>query len=188
MNIFEKLMFTKQLNFKEGQINLLDQRLVMFTTDFLSAYTLNINDNPKLVSDIYLSAKNSVKNGFGPGIGKKYSFTFYEFFNWYIDIARLSGWGIIKFERVDEDIKQGVISIENSPVSTYLKGKVKSPCDHIIRGFMAGGSETVFKTEMAIVETECIALGAPQCKFIFGPKDIIKTKYKNLYEQQVGIE
>lgn len=186
MNIFEKLMLARQISFNEGKIVLLNQRLVMFTSDFLGAYTLKINDEPGFVRQLYDAGKESVREGFGPGIGKSYSFSFNDFFKWYVDIARLSGWGLVKWEGIDEARHEGTLTIEDSPIAMYLRGRVKGPCDHMIRGFMAGGASSAFKTEVEMVETECYASGAPRCRFVFGPRDAMGAKFRDLYEQQVG--
>jgi predicted hydrocarbon binding protein len=171
VDIFEKLMLARQLSFKEGEIDLLGQRLVMLPSIVFSDYTMAINDSPDKVAEFYKSVKSSSKANFAVSVGKSYGFNFQNYFDWMTKIVILSGWGIWKWDFLDEEKKSGKISVTNSPVAENLKGKVKCPVDHIIRGFMAGGASASLKTDVDVVEEECVALGAPQCKFVFKSPD-----------------
>ena len=48
-----------------------------------------------------------------------------------------------------------------------LKGKVKKPVDHFIRGLIAGWATASFKWDIDVIEQECSALGSDKCKFVF---------------------
>ena len=97
MDFFEKLMLAKQLSFTEGRIDLLGQRFVIAPSDSLATFIYKINANAKLVGRLYSIAKQAVKNGFGANVGHTYSFSFWNYYEWFLDIAKLGGWGIINF-------------------------------------------------------------------------------------------
>jgi len=174
MNIFDKLLLAKEMSFTEGKIQVLGNRVVLPPANFFSEFASRINDSPEMVDIVYQSAKVSFRDGIAKTIGKKYGFNINDFYRWLTDIATMAGWGILKWEEFDAESKKGVIFVEDSPVASDLKGKVKSPCDHVVCGFIAGGTSALFMEDMDVVETECLALGAPRCKFIAGPAKTIK--------------
>ncbi len=180
MSMFEELMLAKNISFNEGKIELLKQQVVMLPAEFMSDYTSEINNDPNKIKEIYQAGKEAIKNNFGPGIGKHYSFNFSDFFRWYISLAKLSGWGIVKWAEFDKNSYSGVITIEDSLVGTNLKNKVTSPCDHIIRGLMAGSATSAFLIDVDMIETECIALGSEKCKFLMGKYDYLKSKFPDI--------
>lgn len=186
MSIFDELMLAKQLNFTDGKIELMGQGVLIAPSDFLAAYTESIGDSHELVIELYGCAKRSVHEGFGPNVGKSYGFSVMDYTNWFVNILNMSGWGRVRWEENDWENKKGVIVIEHSPIAKYLKGKVSSPCDHIVRGFMAGGGASAFNSDIDTIEVECEAAGAERCKFIVDSKENLKAKFPELVEQQLG--
>lgn len=186
MDIFEKLMLARQLKFTDGEIDMLGQRVVIVPSDLFTKYMADINDKPDRIAEVYNSAKQAMKENFGVNIGKSYGFNFNDFSNWFVELATLSGWGNVKFEENDKERHVAVITIKNSPIAVGLKGKVSSPCDHIIRGLMAGGSSSAYKNNVDMIETDCEALGAEKCKFIIDTKDNLRAKFPDLVEKQLG--
>lgn len=184
MNIIEKLMFSRQLTFSDGQIKLFSENLLFVPSDFVSTYTETIKDNTDAIKNLYLAAKKSTKEKFGIAIGKEYGFAFRDYTKWFADIIELSGWGMLKWKDIDEAGRRGVISLTNSIVASSLKGKVQTQCDHIMRGFIAGGASVAFKEDMDVIEEKCIALGDPECIFVIGKNDVLKRNY-NIANSQV---
>ena len=111
---------------------------------------------------------------FGVNVGKVYGFSFKDYSRWFVDIAGLSGWGQFEWQDIDEEKRKGLIIVKNSPVADSLRNKVNSPCDHIIRGFVAGAASSAFKEDINIIEIECEALGAQGCKFVMGRLEDLK--------------
>lgn len=179
-------MLAKQIAFQEGKIELVGQRVVFSPADFFGVYIERINDDPKLVNNFYKAAKRAVQEGFGINVGKLYGFSLKDYSNWFVELATLSGWGKVYWKDIDRENNRGIIELENSPVAAYLKGKVKSPCDHVIRGFMAGGASSALKLDLDMIETECEALGAQKCKFVMDSTNNLKAKYPNIAKQQLG--
>jgi predicted hydrocarbon binding protein len=186
MDLFEKFMLARQLNFSDGKIELLGQYVLFLPSDFLAMYTESVNSNPELVKSLYEAAKRTVREGFGVNVGKSYGFSPRDYTNWFKDILKLSGWGDAYWEENDLENHKGVISIKGSTVAAYLKGKVSSPCDHIVRGFMAGGGSNTYNSDIDVIEIECEAIGAERCKFIVDSAENLKIKFPNLSKQQLS--
>lgn len=188
MNIFEKLMLAKQMSFSDGEIELMGQRMVFYPSSLVALLTKDINDNPALKSQLYFSTKESmVSGGFGSNVGKLYGFTFRDYANWFVDLAQLAGWGRIRWVELDEEKAYGVIDVEESPVSQYMKGIARSPCDHVVRGFFAGGASSAFRKEVDSVEIECLAMGAEKCRFIIDSREGLEMKFAELVRQQLWV-
>lgn len=186
MNFFEELMLARELSFTEGEIRLLGSRVTFLHATFSAEYTLRVNDNPEKVQDLYDVSKVSFRDGMSIAIGKKYHFSFNDFFKWLTQIAMLAGWGKLTWQDLNDQEKSGVILVENAPVATMLKGKVKLPCDHLERGFIAGGATGWLNTNVDCVEEECAALGAAQCRFVFKPRE--KFTATEEVKRQLGIK
>ena len=159
-------MLAKQLKFSDGNISLMGNRVTIFNADLFSDYTLRINDSPEKVSELYDSVKLSFRAGFAKTVGVAYHFSFNDYFKWMTDLTGLTGWGKVTWLDLDQEGKRGIVFVENSPIAEDLIGKVKSPIDHVLRGFIAGGASAAFNADMDVIEEECFALGAAKCKFI----------------------
>ncbi len=186
MDFFKRLMLARQLSFTEGRIELMKQGIVMVPSEFFGKYILEANEDKEAVYKLYYAGKEIMREKFGIDMGKSYGFGVNEYSTWFVDIAKLSGWGNIKWEARNEKNHNGIISILNSPIANYAMGKVKSPCDHVIRGLMAGGASSAFVDDVDIIETECIALGNKSCTFIIDHYKTLKKKFPKLVEQQLG--
>jgi predicted hydrocarbon binding protein len=186
MSIFEELMLARQISFQDGRVELTGQRVVISPSAFFGAYTKSICDSPELVGAFYRAAKQAMTEGFGKDVGKAYGFSFSNYLDWFVKLAKLSGWGKIEWQESDEKKHTGIISAEGSPVAAYLKGKIASPCDHVIRGLMAGGASSAYKLDLDIVETECEALGAAKCLFVIDTAENLRKRHPDLAKLQLG--
>lgn len=182
MNLFEKLLLARQISFTDGRIELLGQRVVISNANLFSEYTFRINDKPELVFDLYDSVKSSFAEDFAKGLGKEFGFAFKDFVKWMTDLSNMTGWGMFTWEYYDEAKKSWVITVEDSPISKKLNGKVNKPVDHIIRGFIAGGASAALRENMDVIEEECVALGAGKCRFILKRSDELLNS-PNAYDQ-----
>ena len=183
MSFFEKLILSKQLSFNVGEIDMLGQRLVIMPSDALASYIKKINNVPNAVSNLYYIAKNATIQ-LGKDIGKKYAFSFGDYSTWFVEMAKLDGWGMVKWEELDKENYNGIVSIEDSPIGTYLKGKVEKPCDHVIRGLIAGGASSSFKADVDVIETKCLAQDQ-KCIFEINSSKKLSLKYPELYKIQL---
>jgi predicted hydrocarbon binding protein len=67
---------------------------------------------------------------------------------------------------LDLENKRAIVVVNNSAVGSVLKGKVKAPCDHFMRGIIAAIFWDFFNEEVDCVESECIAMADSKCKFV----------------------
>lgn len=171
LSLAEHLMSTKQLTFKNGYVEMMGNRMIMPNSKMLSALILKFNESNEIIYDIYETTKRSFEEGTATELGKKYEFDFHSYFEWLTKIAMIVGWGRFKWELLDENHKIGRIYVEDSAIGEDLKGLVKAPVDHFIRGLVAGGASVSLKTDIDVLEEECIAMGAPRCNFLFKPAD-----------------
>ena len=167
----EHLMIARQLILKDGYIEMMGNRMIMPNSKMLSALILKFNDSKEIVYDIYETTKKSFEEGTALEIGKKYEMDFHGYFEWLTKIAMLVGWGKFSWELLDQDKKVGKIYVENSAIAQDLKGQVKSPVDHFVRGLIAGGASVSLKENIDVIEQQCLALGAYRCEFLFKPAD-----------------
>ncbi len=186
MSIFEELMLARQVSFQDGSVELTGQRVVISPSDFFGIYIKSISDDPEQVGAFYRAAKQAVKEGFGKNVGKAYGFSFSNYLDWFVKLAKMSGWGKIEWRENNEEKRTGVLETEGSPVAVYLKGNVKSPCDHVIRGLMAGGASSAYKLDLDIVETECEALGNAKCVFVIDTAENLRKNHPDLAKLQLG--
>ena len=186
MNFFQELTLAKQISFTQGDISLLGNRVTIVHATFWAEYTLKINNDPKRVLELYEISKSSFRDGMSKSIGKKYGLSFNDFFKWLTNIAMFAGWGKLTWLDLNEKNKNGVISVENSPVVEILKNKVNLPIDHLIRGFIAGGASGWLNADIDAFESECAATGKNNCKFIFKPKGEFEINPETL--RQLGIK
>ncbi|MGI0141150.1 MAG: V4R domain-containing protein [Candidatus Micrarchaeales archaeon] len=168
MGLLDKLMMARLITFKDGSISLYNNRVVMAPATFFYDLTQAADDNPNEISHLYESAKNSFKDIMAKDI-RSYKFSVNDYIKWLFDTATFAGWGMLSLESLDKDKMTGTITMINSPMVEGLKGKAKTPVDHIVRGFIAGAVSMAFKGDLDAIEIECEALGAVKCKFLFKP-------------------
>ena len=166
MSLLETFMMARSISFKDGNISLFSNRIVMAPATFFFEFTKAIENSPSETHSLYESAKTSFKDVVVKDV-RTYKFSVNDYIKWLFDIAIFSGWGMLKLESLDKEKMQGIITMTNSPVSEGPVGKAKMPVDHIVRGFIAGALSVAFKKDLDVAEMECVALGAQSCKFIF---------------------
>ena len=187
MNLFDKFMFAKQISFTDGQITLLGQPIALLPVKLISLYTQSIIDDQVELNKFYYASKDSVKADFGITVGKLYGFSFKDFTRWFVDMANLAGWGRLHFEAIEQQGHRGVIVSENCPVGSMLKGVVSKPCDHFLRGMMAGGASSAFRENVDFIETECVAVEDPKCRFLMGSRAELGAKFPDIVKEQLGL-
>ncbi len=79
-------------------------------------------------------------------------------------MGREIGWGDFRLERLDLRERELVAAVGRSPFAEAY-GKADHPVCHLIRGVLAGLAEASFDAPARARETECLAMGAPSCRF-----------------------
>ena len=172
LNLFDRLMIAKELNFSQGSISLFDHRVVLPPAMLFSEYIYLVNNDPKYTDILYESARVSFRDGMGNDLQKRFKFSLNDFFNWLPKIAALAGWGDSSIKQFMPEKRYGIIECRGSPVVQELRGRVHGPVDHVLRGFITGSTESMYGIVdgMNTVEVECENDGYRVCKFIFNPK------------------
>jgi len=76
------------------------------------------------------------------------------------------GWGIPEIEDFDEEKIRVTVTVEELFECLPFRGKYKQAKSHFFRGYLAGVFSRLFNKNISVIETECIAKGDPNCKFI----------------------
>src|SRR3989344_998621 len=176
MSIFDKLMAVKQVAFTDGEIKLMNQRVMFIPNEVNIALTKVMLENKNLIGKIYQIIKKDFNAGWSKSLKQAYGFDSRKFMEWLINLTNLSGWGINKLENFDATNKTGIFTIQGAPAASYFNGKINEPVDHLLRALYAGGASTVFGEEIDWIEVECQAKGAQKCKLVFGPRKELLEK------------
>ena len=165
LNAFlDKFIYTSTLKYVHNNFYLADVPFMLVPSDLLVGVCgeQNPDFDKMFYSDVRKSTlKRLIKQfdlHFGLSSGKSLTL-FHDFFT-------ASGWGGVEITNIDDTEKRAIISVSNSPMATALKGKVKFPVDHMLRGVLAGIFSNYFKLPMECVETKCFALGDKNCEFV----------------------
>jgi predicted hydrocarbon binding protein len=73
------------------------------------------------------------------------------------------GWGEFALERLTAT--ELAVSVRHSPVAEAYGPSVVPVC-HLIRGVLEALAVTTFGQPRTVVETACVAMGAPACRFV----------------------
>lgn len=75
------------------------------------------------------------------------------------------GWGAFRLVDFDSSGKSMVIEVDHSPFAkAYGTSDGEGVC-HLIRGVLGGLAHAVFNNKVSAVESDCLALGNPNCRF-----------------------
>jgi len=76
------------------------------------------------------------------------------------------GWGISKIEKFDEEKVEIIITVQELFECAPFKGKNRDAKSQFFRGYLAGTLSRLFNKPVSVIETECIAKGDQNCKFV----------------------
>ena len=177
---FDKYIFTNTLKYTHNNFYLVNVPFVISPTGMY--LSLLAKKNPSFHKEMYYLIKE--------GMAKEFMSRFYEIG---IDNAKeidfvraffmASGWGSIQIINLEAESKRAIITVDNSPFASELKGKVDFPIDTFLRAALAGLFSHYFKTNVDCVESECAANTAKSCKFIIKPATEFDFSSKLVQEQ-----
>jgi predicted hydrocarbon binding protein len=180
-SFFDKYIFTNTLKYKNNNFFLLNIPFAIIPNELIVSISSqnNIEFNRIIYSMIKESTrKNLVRQfAFDFKIDRKKAMQLFETF------FTASGWG--KIQNIDTDFegKRAILTVENSPVASSLKGKVNFPVDIMLRAIFAGIFSEVFEINVDCVESECVAAGGDRCKFIVKPENEFDLSKKAVRDQ-----
>lgn len=161
---FDKIIYSGGLKYINNNFTVMGIPFVMIPTELLIGLSSNpdINFQKQLYLTTKKSAFKSLKTQFGIDFrqeGDKGLKIIEDFFT-------ASGWGLLSSIDLDLENKRAIVVVNNSAIGSALKGKVKNHCDHFMRGIIAAIFQDFFNEGIDCVETECIGMNDPKCKFV----------------------
>jgi len=76
------------------------------------------------------------------------------------------GWGMAKIEKFDEEKAEAIITVQELFECIPFQGRSKETMSQFFRGYLAGVFSQFFGKSVLVIESECIAKGDENCKFI----------------------
>lgn len=96
---------------------------------------------------------------------EEFKLTAHEAVEFMCKMGREIGWGGFRLVELDSSSKRMVVEVDHSPFAkAYGKSEYEGVC-HLIRGVLGGLAHGIFLQEVESVESMCIALGNPLCRF-----------------------
>jgi len=165
-DIVKKLLFSRQINFEEGKIKLLDQPVaispILIYVKILQALRKKYGKN---ADKIFYDASKETGKIYMSVLKEKYRMSKNEMSKWAANSITLSGWGKVKVIKYDFSKAVSHIIVEDSTFAKTYGGS-KTSTDVILQGFFAGGASSIFEKNVECKEIKCISKGDPICEFI----------------------
>ncbi len=181
-DIVKKLMFAREIDFEEGEINLLGHPIIMCPIATLVEIRRFL-ENIDATALLYRASKNSGLD-YMKDMKKKFGMKPRDLMKWGVNTISLAGWGKTKILNVDFDKKVARLVLEDSSfVRCY--GKSKEPVDDVFRGYIASAATIFFRTDADAIETKCKAKGDRLCEVIAKPRGRFDTKKPGIKKQLV---
>ncbi|MDO8647210.1 MAG: 4-vinyl reductase [Candidatus Diapherotrites archaeon] len=178
---FDKFVFVNQLKFKDYNFSLINVPFVILPTDIIAG--LCEAENEEFNKRLYYAVKNSVTKELSPRFKLDFGMEPERFLKFSETFFTASGFGFLKNIQLDFQTNRAIVSVSNSAVAQLLQGKVKKPCDHLLRGILAGTFSVAFKTNIECVETKCHAQHQSNCEFVCEPAASIDFSKQEVREQ-----
>ena len=178
---FDKFVFVNQLKFKDYNFSLVDVPFVIMPADIIAG--LSAKSDPEFTKEIYYSVKKSVWKYLAPRFKVDFGLQQERFLKFSETFFTASGFGLLQNIQVDAVNSRAIVSVSNSVVARLLKNKVSRPCDHFLRGVLAGTFTAAFKTDVECVEHKCFAISDSNCEFVCEPASKIDFNSKEAQEQ-----
>jgi predicted hydrocarbon binding protein len=178
---YDKYIFTNGLKYRDNNFYLLNLPFVIAPSMLFTA--LQEVNEPDFSRRLYYAVKDSVKKRLVKEFGLGFGFQGEKLVQFLEAYFVASGWGSIKTVDLDFENKQAIVKVKNSPFSSRLHKKVSRPCDHFLRGILAGLFCRVFNADVDCVEVHCIALGEQDCEFIIKKQGSFNLENKHVREQ-----
>lgn len=178
-----KLMLSRKLKMERGELELLDQEVLIIPKNLLRRIIEVYAEQPGLERDIYRIMKESVRE-FSAEIDSDHSFTPRELLDTLLKLTELNGYGNIEVVNYNPEDKMVSFMIKNLP-SERMRDQYSFKADTYWAGMLAGGVSYIFQADIDAVETQCVVEGENQCEFLAAPPDVLREKHPDLYEEKV---
>ncbi len=180
-SFYDKFIFTNGLKYKHNNFYLLNLPFVIAPNELFIGL-LEVEDE-EFGRKLYYVTKESVKKHLLREFDLDFGFEGEKLVNFLETYFVASGWGSIKTIDLDSENKKAIVKVSNNPFSSHLHKRVSQPCDHFLRGILAGLFSRVFRAEIDCVEVHCIALGEQDCEFIIKQHKDFNVESKHVRQQ-----
>ena len=178
---FDKFVFVNQLRFKDYNFYLVDVPFAVMPADVIAA--LSAETDEQFTKRLYYSVKHSVQSQLAPRFRIDFGLEQERFLKFSETFFTASGFGLLQNIQIDSASARAVISVTNSPVARLLKNKAQKPCDHFLRGILAGIFSAAFKQDIECIERKCFAVHDSNCEFVCEPASRVDFSSKEVQAQ-----
>jgi len=188
---YAKYLATGQLKFKEGEIDLLRERMLFLPTNVLVKVQQAVaKDKGEFYGIPLYSMFKEGGKAYAPAVRDQVGLNGGEIAKWMGTASTASGWGSIKLVDYNNEKSRGIFEVVNSPFIQHFPPP--NPCCHIIRGLIAGTLETLFGKGIDGIEKSCGVSTGSKCLMIFQPsEDWLNTndpQSKELMKHQLDLK
>ncbi|MAG22285.1 MAG: hypothetical protein CL943_03205 [Candidatus Diapherotrites archaeon] len=178
---YDKFIFTNGLKYKNNNFYLLNMPFVIAPSELFIGL-LEVDDED-FKRKLYYATKDSVRKHLIKEFDLDFGFKGAKLVTFLETYFVASGWGKIQTVDLNMGGKKAIVKVRNNPFSSHLHKKVSRPCDHFIRGILAGVFSRVFNAKVDCVEVHCAALGEQDCEFIIKKQGEFNLENKHVRRQ-----
>ncbi len=169
--LISRLVAIKALKFYGNRVVLLNTSMILIPIEVfveLHQELIDTTKNEKLINDIIYEV-GKLQGYFGTALYiDKYKINIdYNDFSFYMEQARFVGLGNLSAENVDVSNIDILIENKDNPFAKEYKNKYNTNkvVDYFYSGLIAGAASEIFKKNILVKETKCLAKNDPKCEF-----------------------
>ncbi len=183
MNFLELLLMSRKLSFEEGRIYLYGKGVLMLPMAPIANYFSAVNNDDTTVKNTYSMSKSAILSEYKENLSSSFksSAGHAEFLR---NNINLYGYGFAEFENSNFAIP-GDVFIKDSPFVEALKGVVKKPIDHVLRGILAGVVTAATGQDTDAIELNCAAVSGEKCIMHLDTKAKLTAEFSELCRTQL---
>lgn len=162
-------MFLDELAYQEatGSLAFRDVRYLLIRPDTLATFQLEMvkRFGEEATGEILYSGGYQGGSRSGIRYREEFNLSVREAIEFMCKMGGQIGWGNFRLQELDRDSLRVVVEVSHSP---FAEGYPASPNDgvcHFTRGVLGGLTEGLFEMPVRAVESKCVALGDPLCRF-----------------------
>ena len=167
----KKMMFSRQLDFKEGKFEMLGIRGAILPIRTLTTFIEEMykEQGEDVFDMLFETGKEHGRIGVEK-LGKKHSVPKREFLNQIVDSGNIMGLGKAEIEVFDPSNGNLRIKLEKSPFEEAFKDSealddLERPIDDFQKGIFHAMADAVFEKDVKSKQTKCSYLGDQHCEF-----------------------
>lgn len=165
---------------------MLGQQVMIVPRDLFTQLIDLYRDDPELERAMYETMKETIRE-FCANVDSDQEMDPAELLNTLLKLTKLNGFGHIEINDYDNEHREAVFYVRHLPSDDLQEGEPFKG-DTYWAGMLAGGMSYVFQEEVDCLETQCILEGENSCQFVVAPRDTLRARYPDLYEEKFSEE